>query len=383
MAAFSERLRAAGLDVGLSSATRFGQALAVCEPRHLSSLYWVARSCLLHSRADIEVFNEVFAAVFSIEGLPVAPQRREAGRHSVKASGTVTRRVWPDEAAPGSIGSTSQPVIVDSYVPDLDDSDAVGLPELLPSAVAEFGDTPFEHLSKAELRQVEQWLAEAAPRLPTRQSRRYRPAAHSGQIDLRRTLLAARSTGGEPIVLARRQPKVRQRKIAVVADMSGSMQAYSRIYLHLMRALAVNANAEVFAFSTSLRRVTSQLRHSNPQVAIDRLTNEVADRFGGTKIASGIGELVASPIWSSALRGAVVLIVSDGWDADPPDQLGRRMQRLHRMAHRVLWVNPRTAAVDFEPTVGGMAAALPHTDQLLSGHTPNAMVAVIEALGSS
>ena len=161
------------------------------------------------------------------------------------------------------------------------------------------------------------------------------------------------------------------------------MESFSRIYLHLMRGLATHGHAEVFIFSTSLRRVTTQLRDRDPLRAIDRLSEEVVDRFDGTKIASSIHQLLASPIWSNAVRGAIVIIASDGWDADPTDILQQRMLRLRRMAHRIIWINPRSAANDFEPLVGGMAAALPFTDELLSGHTLSAMHDVIASIASA
>jgi len=382
VATFTERLRGAGIEVGLSSADRFAQAMVHCAPTDLTTLYWVARTCLVHTRTDIETFDSVFEAIFATGDLPIAPQRREAEPIAVKATGFTVRRSAPTAPVSGRLARTTQPVIVDEDVADADHDDQAGLPELLPSALAEMSDTPFEQLSVSELNQLRRMLDQNVHELPTRRSRRYRPAGHSQSIDLRRTMLAARSTGGEAIRLARRQQRHRPRKIVMVADVSGSMQAYSRIYLHLMRTFVLHAKAEVFVFSTSIRRVTPQLREKDTHGAIDRLTNDVVDRFGGTRIAASLGELISSPIWSNSLRGAVVVIVSDGWDADTPDALERRMQRLRRIAHKLIWVNPRVGADDFEPLVGGMAAALPHIDRLLSGHTLNTMRDVIASLGS-
>ena len=382
VAALTDRLRGAGVDVGLSCAGRFGQAMTHCPPTDPTTLYWVARTCLIHDRTDLDTFDAVFAAIFGADDLPVAPQRREVAGPTVEAAGTVVRRSAPTDAMAGRITTATRPAIVADHDDSDDRADQDVLPELLPSSIAEFADTPFEQLSTHDLDRLGQWLEEMMIDFPTRRSRRFRPARHSDSIDLRRTLLAARATGGEPIRLARRRVRRRPRKIVMLADLSGSMETYSRIYLHLMRSLVMHGDAEVFVFSTSLHRVTMQLRDGDPRASIDRLAEEMVDRFGGTRIAASIGELVASPIWSSTVRGAVVLIASDGWDADPPAMLERRMARLKRMSHRIIWVNPRSAADDFEPRVGGMAAALAFTDELLSGHTLNAMRDVIVSLGS-
>ena len=304
----------------------------------------------------------------------------------MKSTGTVVRQATPFEvtdAVAGRVMASTRPRIVDECDDDDEPLEQAILPELMPSAVAGLADTPFDQLSVHDLDRLGRWLDELAGKFATRPSRRHRRAKHSESVDLRRTLAAARATGGEPIRLVRRRMRRRPRKIVMVADLSGSMESFSRIYLHLMRSLVMRCGAEVFVFSTSLRRVTTQLRDGDPQVAIDRLAEEVVDRFGGTKIATSLGELLASPIWSNAVRGAVVLIASDGWDTDPPDMLERRMLRLRRMAHRIIWVNPRSAAIDFEPIVGGMVVALPLADELLSGHTLNAMRDVIASLGTS
>ncbi len=142
----------------------------------------------------------------------------------------------------------------------------------------------------------------------------------------------------------------------------------------------VHGDAEVFTFSTTLRRVTIPLRERDPQAAIDRMTAEVEDRFSGTKIASSIKELVSSPVWSNAVRGSVVLIASDGWDSDSPEVLEYQLKRLRRMAHRVVWVNPRSAAQGYAPLVGAMAAALPYVDSMVSGHTLRSVVELMSSL---
>ena len=140
--------------------------------------------------------------------------------------------------------------------------------------------------------------------------------------------------------------------------------------------------AETFAFSTELTRITTALDQDDVQDAIGDASELVDDRFSGTRIATSFSTLIANPTWSTSVRGAVVLIASDGWDTDEPHELERVMARLERLSHRIVWVNPRAAASDYEPLVAGMAAALPHCETMLSGHNLRALREVILALGS-
>lgn len=383
-AALTERLRTAGVEVGLSAAGRFSQGMTRCAPTDSTTLYWVARTCLVHDRSDFDAFDAVFAAVFEDSGLELRPHHREVGQAAVKTTGTLLRQSAPTgglEEMAGRVESPNRPEIVDAGAEN--DGPARVLPELMPSAIAELSDTPFDQLDRQELDLLGSWLEAMLVDFPTRRSRRSRGSKHHGRVDLRRTLMAARATSGEPIRLHHRQIQRRRRGVVMVADVSGSMESFTRIYLHLMRSLVTHGDAEVFTFTTSLRRVTVQLRDRDPQAAIDRLSDEVSDRFGGTRIAASVSELVTSPVWSNALRGSVVLVASDGWDADPPAELERQMVRLRRMAHRVVWLNPRSAAEDYEPLVAGMAVAMPFVDEFLSGHSLAAMRDVFAALDGS
>ena len=381
-AAFTAKLRAAGLKVGMSETGRFSAALAKCPPTDVRTLYWVAKTCLIGDRDDFEVFNDVFDALFNDESLPIPPGRSNQGRATVKSTGTVIRQSVPSDGLEIMAGRTTRslaPEIVDDDDGPEPIDDSV-IPELLPASIAELADTPFDQLSDADLAVLGAWLETALVDFPQRRSRRSRSSNSGGQIDMRATLLAARATAGEPVRLQRRRPRLKPRGIVVLTDVSGSMESFARMYLHLMRSLVVHGDAEVFTFATSLRRVTVPLRESDPQAAIDRLSDEVADRFSGTRIASSIGELVTSPVWSNSVRGSLVIVASDGWDTDDPAELEYHMNRLHRMAYRVVWINPRVAGSGYEPLVGGMAAALPFVDELLSGHSLNAMRQVLTAL---
>jgi uncharacterized protein len=167
----------------------------------------------------------------------------------------------------------------------------------------------------------------------------------------------------------------------IVCDVSQSMRAYTQTYLHVMRAAAVGAESEVFALGTTLTRLTVALRHTSTDVAIADATDKVTDRFGGTRIATNLTTLLRSR-YGTLVRGAIVVIASDGWDSDPPEMLSKAMERLSRRAHRVVWLNPRSAAAGFEPKVASMAAALPYCDDFRSAHSLASLREVLESLAT-
>jgi uncharacterized protein with von Willebrand factor type A (vWA) domain len=211
---------------------------------------------------------------------------------------------------------------------------------------------------------------------------RFEPSAGGKRIDLRATMNASRETGWESLKLARTRPRRRPRRVVLACDVSRSMQPYAAVYLHLMRAAALRRHGlrpEVFAFSTSLTRLTSVLSHRSAEVALRKANAKVTDRYGGTFIGRSLGTLLAPP-HGNALRGAVVIIASDGWDADPPEVLAHAMARLRRRAATVAWLNPRAAQGDFRPLAGSMAAALPYCDLFLPAHSLTGLRELLMAL---
>lgn len=385
-AAFVDRLRRAGLPVSIHSAERLATALDAVQPTALTEMYWLCRVSLIHDVRSLEIFDKVFDVVFEGGALDIGRNARKSNSFQPPsmANEEQVRLAGRNQAADGSGGVpwSSAP----SAAPDDDtggrDDDEIVIPELLPSQLAEIADTPFDQLSDVELAEIGSWLEHAIISWPTRPVRRTRHANHGATLDRRATLAAARRTGGDPIELTWKKKMRRPRKVLMLADVSGSMQTFVRPYMHVMRALTRHVDAETHAFSTSLTRLTPALRHQDVQLAIDSASELVDDRFSGTKIATSITTLMAHPTWSTSVRGAVVLIASDGWDTDPPEELARAMARLERLSYRIVWVNPRAAADEFEPLVGGMAAALPHCAQMLSGHSLRALREVIVALGS-
>lgn len=384
--AFVESLRKAKLPVSIHSGERYAAALAAMKPTRRTQLYWVSRVCLVHNARDLEAFDRVFDVVFEGGALPTGRDVRKSNKYQEPSFPTAEqhRRAARNQVAesgggvPWSIAPSASPEDDDSS----DNGDMV-LPELLPAELAEIADRSFDLLSEAELAAIGAWLETAAISWPRKPVRRRTISNGPGHLDRRRTLAAARRTGGDPVELVWSTQRRRTRRVVMLADVSGSMQTFVRPYMHVLRALAVHVDAEVFAFSTSITRITPALRRSDPVDAVAAASDLVDDRFSGTRIASSLQTLLSHPSWSTMLRGSLVLVASDGWDTDPAEDMHRRMQRLARMAHRVIWVNPRAAADGFEPLVAGMAAALPHCDAMLSGHSLRAMRDVLLAIGAS
>lgn len=379
---FVDRLRRAGVSVGVHETETFTRAIEACPPDRLSRLYWTSRVTLVRTHHDLATFDKVFDVVFRDASLPVA----RTSRDSPTSTGDDTLAAVPgpdDPDAPDPADNTTElpwmtlPAPVAAADDGTNDSDAI--PELRPSEIAALADTPFDGLDPAQLAAVGGWLERALADWPTRRSRRRRHHHRGHRVSLRRTVDASRRTGWEPVRLVHERPRRRRRPMVMIADVSQSMQPYTLCYLHLMRAAVQGADAEVFAFATDLTRLTPALRHRSPEAAIDHATDAVVDRFGGTRIATNVRAVLASH-HGTAVRGAVVVIASDGWDTDPPDDLARVMARLGRLAHKVIWLNPRTAAAGYEPAVAGMAAAWPHCDAVLPADRLAVLPAVLDAI---
>lgn len=386
---FVEKLRAAGIDTGMTHARNLVRALNDASDREtwshrysLTRMYWVARITLISHPDDLPAFDDVFAAVFAeSDSAQFAPFRRQSQPRAqnsdlpLSAAGDSTDQgVQLPWATLPTIQSASS-----------DDAGATWLAERRASDFEGLDDKPFSDFDEHDLLVLQKAIEHMMRRWPRRRSRRYRPRRRGDHIDMRATVARSRRTGWEAVELVHQAPVTKQRQLVMLCDVSQSMQPYVSAYLHFMRTAARNVNCEVFAFATSLTRLTASLRHNSPEKAIDAASNEVVDRFGGTRIASSIRSLLKSHHGQS-LRGAVVIMASDGWDSEPPELLAAQMARVSRMAHRIIWLNPRTAEPGFAPRAGGMAAALPFCDRLLPAHTMNELtkaVAFIEDARSS
>lgn len=378
-AALVARLRDAGVSVSASGPGGFVLALRTLAPDNTSALYWAARLTLVNRMEDLAAFDTVFAAVFGLEDL--GDTRRADAQ--LPLPGPKTPAAGTLRPSGGGSGSTRQlPWVTRSVAAaDCSGESSVQVPDVLPSRIEALADQPFERFDSDDLRLLGTWLEATVARWPRRRSLRFEPSAAGKRIDLRATINASRETGWESMVLARTRPRRRPRPVVLVCDVSRSMQPYAAVYLHLMRAVLRQSGTrpEVFAFSTTLTRLTSVLSHRSAEVALQRANAKVSDRYGGTSIGRSVAGLLAPP-HGNTLRGAVVIIASDGWDSDPPDALARAMERLRRRAELLVWLNPRAAHSDFQPLAGSMAAALPYCDLFLPAHSLTAIRQLLLAL---
>lgn len=199
--------------------------------------------------------------------------------------------------------------------------------------------------------------------------------------DLRGTVREALRTGGEPIHRAWREPSERTRRIVFLIDVSGSMESYARPLLRFVHAAASGRpRVEVFTFGTRLTRITRELTLRDPDAALARASRAVADWSGGTRLGAGLRAFNDGWGVRGVARGAVVVILSDGWDRGDSEELAEQMQRLRRVAHRIVWVNPLKAAPGYAPLALGMATALPYVDDFVAGHSLDALETLVEVI---
>jgi uncharacterized protein with von Willebrand factor type A (vWA) domain len=381
VAALAGRLRAVGVPVTLTGMTAFANALEASSPDRVQALYWLARLTLVNQHHDLDAFDRIFDVVFGQAQLVADPHSRRSPDPVDSPDDELV--AWSgrgnDRDAEGGLPWHTLPSV---SAASEESPDGTPLPELLPSAIAPIADTPFDELDEAELALLGRWLDASAPSWPTRRSRRMRVSSSGHRIALRETIAASRRTGWEPMRLQRQRPVLRPLPITMLCDVSQSMQSYAAAYLHLMRAFVGTRRAEAFVFSTSLTRVTPALAHRSARAAIEQATAQVDDRYGGTRLATALHELLASR-HGHAVRGGILVIASDGWDSDDPDRLAAVMAKAARRARRVVWLNPRAAAPAFEPRVASMAAALPFCDVFLPAHTLRALPDVFAAISST
>ncbi|OCB44542.1 VWA containing CoxE family protein [Mycobacterium malmoense] len=378
-AALVARLRAAGVLVPGSGPASFVRALRTLSPHDTTALYWAARLTLVNRMEDLGAFDAVFATVFGAAE-PDSVNRPHTALPlpgpKTPAAGTLRRPGGPAGAAHGLPWATRALAAADDT-----EGPSLLLPDALPSRIAALADQPFDRFDAQDLRLLGTWLESTVARWPRRRSLRFEPSPAGKRIDLRATMTASRRTGWETVLLARTRPRRRPRRIVLVCDVSRSMQPYAAVYLHLMRAVSrqPGTRPEVFAFSTSLTRLTAVLAHRSAEVALERANAKVTDRYGGTFIGRSVATLL-SPPHGNALRGAVAIIASDGWDADPPDVLAHAMERLRRRAELIVWLNPRAAHEGFRPLAGPMAAALPYCDLFLPAQSLTGLRQLLLAL---
>lgn len=371
---FGRELHRAGVPVSTAETDCLARTLELCRPATVDELYWCARVSLLRSIDSVAAFDAVFAMVF--RGLVDTAEYRG---HSAPAR--------PADEAPPSIAEQQAPAVSVGSSPRA--SAASGDPResathalrALASSDERLYQADFGQLDEEELRALAPLLHRLLTAIPTRLSRRRHQSPRGDLLDLRATLRRSTRSGGDPSRVLRRSRRRKPRRLVAMLDISGSMEPYARAYLNLLWGAAAKADAEVFAFGTRLTRLTVPLRLGGPELALRLAVAAVPDWAGGTRIGHALRLFMNEYGRRGMAHGSVVIIVSDGWERDDPEVLRTQMRSLARRAYRVVWVNPRAAAPGFVPETIGMSAALPFVDALVSGHSAEAVVDVLNASG--
>ena len=351
------RLREEGLRAGLGELLAAHRALDAVDAGDVTQARLALRAALCARREDVEVFERVWAAWLAEHAVRTDPLLDPAVQMAV-----------PHVAVPGADDGARAP----------------GPPVPRPAAWSEvelLRERDFAAMSDAERAAARRLLARLAKRGPTRRSRRLRPSARrGGRPDHRRTVRAALRHGGEPVDRRWHAPALGERPLVLVLDVSGWMAPYARMLLHYVHAaVAARRRVEAFAFGTRLTRITRELRGRDAGPALDRAARAGGDWSGGTRIGEALAELNREH-GRRLGRSAVVVVLSDGWDRGDPARLAAEMARLSRTAHRLVWLNPLKADPRYEPLARGMAAALPHVDHFLSGHSVASLEELAELL---
>jgi uncharacterized protein len=380
-------LHTAGLPVGPDRCERLARAVTVMGATSVAELRACALATMVSDPAQMATFDRVFAALFGGpspfrgQGLPAAPAFQPAGQDGAPQ---------PPARSPGDPGGLPSSLRLSDVVPAAADGaeqlgEAPGIRRVA-SATERLRGRDFTELSPAELRHLVTLMREMTLAVPPRRTRRYRAARDGKRPDLRRTLRLARRSGGEAIRFARRAPRVRPRRLVVLCDISGSMEPYARALLMLLFVLGGGQvrggpnRTEVFSFATRLTRLTPALAAASPDTMLAKAGEAAPDWSGGTRIGAAVKEFNDRYGCRGMARGAVVLIISDGWETGEPELLGAQMARLSRVAHRIVWANPRTQSPRYRPEVGGMAAAWPYCDVVVSAHNLDALDDLLSAL---
>ena len=364
--AFGRELRARGLPVGTGRILTFVRAVAALGLTDRLSLYWAGRVSMIGRKEDLVAYDLAFEDWYrrlrSTEDLKIELDLPTLAREGVD---------WGDqpedlEVRTGRTAAEWHGLTEEDEAPESGDEAAI---RIVASAVEVLRSKSFADLSEDEREEVGMLIRQLAIALPEQRIRRTRPSRKGARFDVRRTLRRSLRTRGEPFERSWRDRRVRGRPLVLILDVSGSMSPYARALVQFgFAAMAAGRRVEVFCFGTRLTRVTRTLRTKDPDRALHEIGRTVADWEGGTRIGESLKSLLDGWGQRAALRGAVVVLCSDGLERGDPELLRSQMARLGRLAHKVVWVNPLKGSPRYEPLARGMAAALPSVDVFLSGH---------------
>lgn len=350
LAGFGRELRAEGIAVGSGDIISYCTAMAELDPADLADLYWAGRCVLVSKRDDIAIYDRVFRRFFLGTDDPVA----EMLRLNTGAADQVSQSA----------------LVVPATEPGSDEQRDEAVLGLMASDAETLRHKAFAACTPDELAAVRRIMARIRLTPPRRRTRRTAPARRGSALDMRRMVRQSMRTHGEPAELYWRDRKVRLRPLILILDVSGSMADYSRNLLQFAySAKRAAGKVEVFCFGTRLTRITRELDHRRPDDALASAARTVFDWEGGTRIGASLDEFVRQWGRRGLCRGGIVVICSDGLDRGDPAVLAAAMERLARLSHRIVWLNPHKGSDQaFRPSTLGMMVAAPYVDVLLSGH---------------
>jgi len=355
-------LRRTGINVSAERSRVYLQAIAEIDLERPDDMRAASRTALISRQADLASFDLAFDLFWSLLrggrlSMPVPSARRpkaEAGQIEV-----------PVGVVPSSMASAVQRTA-----------------RVTASSTELLRRTDFSAMTAAERAAAARFLERLQWSPGRRPSRRFRPSRNGARLDARATMRKSLATHGEPAVLLRRAPRVKRRPLVILCDVSGSMEAYTRLLLHMSHALARGwGRFETFTFGTRLTRITLQLRERRPDAALAHVSRAVSDWSGGTRIGDALHEFNLR--WSRRVlgRGAIVLLVTDGWERGDPARLEQEASRLQRAAYRLIWLDPLSGTRDYSPDARGARALSGRTDDHLAANTLNGLSRIADLLG--
>jgi uncharacterized protein with von Willebrand factor type A (vWA) domain len=344
--AFATAARHEGMAIPTGCVVTFARALAAVGVDREKSVYWAGRATMVHHTEDIARYDAAFARFW----------RGETGSVRIQVP---LRDSDPDRSEVGD--------------------ELVGAVRF--SATEVLRDKDFAAYSHDEFAEARRLMADLRVVGALRRSRRVVPGRR-GRPDVRRTVRAALRSGGEPLRRSWLTPGVRRRRVVLLCDVSGSMEPYARALLRFAHAAVGSRRGRVEAFTlgTRLTRLTRELATRDPDVALARSSAAVLDWSGGTRLGEALRAFNDRYGVPGMARGAVIVILSDGWDRGDPALIGSEMARLKRVAHRIVWVNPLKSSPGYAPLASGMAAALPYVDDFVEGHSLAALESLVEVI---
>jgi uncharacterized protein len=356
---FSRELRAAGLVVSPSQTAMFAEALSQIRVLEPVEFHDAARATLVCRREDVARFEMAFQKFWRDMGMGGIPDELLTQARLPPPKKPSTR--------PGEVRDAGSEQPKDSSAPPQNVTDRA----FTFSTNEVLKQKRFDRMDAAELEAAKRAIGRFEWKISERRTRRLTGARHGERLDMRGTVRVALKSQGEFVRLKRKSRASRPRDLVVLCDVSGSMERYARLLLQFVHAVTqsrTRRRVESFAFGTRLTRITKALERRSVDEALNEVGKSVNDWSGGTRIGESLNAFNRG--WGKRVlgRGAIVLIISDGWDQGEPAALGRVMERLQKTSHRLIWLNPLIGTEGFKPQTRGLVAALPFVDDFLPIH---------------